>query len=205
MCGETFSPRVEPIQTVTGSGPKRPVMVNEQTHNNIATEAVRIRRIVPIGLEFPRSRIETVEPMAVCANPEITCGVFTNRDRIGTDFWSAGPVWGNTPAPAIISDERFGGCDPEDILTILIQRGHKRFNATARNLRQFLKRRWLCSKKRRRHSTRGHPDVSFSIHKQGVHLILGKTLRIASYVAVTDKLSSLTVELEQTKPVSREQ
>lgn len=36
-------------------------------------------RIVPIGLEFPRSGIETVEPVSVSAKPKITCAVFESR------------------------------------------------------------------------------------------------------------------------------
>ena len=62
---------METIQSVPGGGPERPVMVDEQTRDKAVAQTVWICRIVLVRLELSGPPVETEEPVAISANPEI--------------------------------------------------------------------------------------------------------------------------------------
>src|ERR1700692_2368902 len=118
-------------------------MIDEKTCHDVVAQAVGISRIVTVGLEFSRPPVKTEQPVVISSSPEIAGTVFANRDHIGIDSWFGRPAVGSVvPGLAVDTVECFRRTDPQDPLTILVNRANKGFSRTLRTgeMRNCLKR-----------------------------------------------------------------
>jgi hypothetical protein len=123
-------------------------MVDEQPRYKVVAQAVWIRRIVPVRLEFSRTPLKTQKPMTIRADPQTSRPVFTDRDHIGGDFWFTIPIGGKASGLPVDTNESRGGTEPENPLTIFVYRAHKRIGSVrpAGGVGKFRKRRRVCAK-----------------------------------------------------------
>ena len=137
--------------------------------------------------------------MAICTNPDVARHVFTDHNHHGLDSQSTIPVEVraflavNAVEPVVVTD-------PENPLAILINRVHEihcQAFRIAGLMAEGFKYRLPFGKVVWSHRVQAHPDVAFTIFKQGNHLIFCRAVGVPRFVPVTDESPAFPVELEQ--------
>src|SRR5260370_4214306 len=198
--GGVRSRRIETIETIEGGGPQPTGMIDEQLSHIIAAQTKWIGWAVPELLEQSGLRVVTDQSKAAGTNPKKTRSISDDGSRARTDSWPYGPVEGVLSGVAVDAVERVNGGNPQDSLAILIDAIHHRAAhavGVSGLVLEFLKERRSSGQAGVRHHVKARPDVSFSILKQGSHIVLAETIRVGGIMTVADEFPLLAVELEK--------
>ncbi len=196
--------RIETIQTIISGCPERTIVINEKAGDDVIAQAVRIPRIVLEPLEKRCSRVEAEKSMAIGAHPEVAGAILANCDYIGS-LSCGGEAKGIVSLCfAVDSIKRFVGADPQDPLTVLVNRPNKRFipaGRIAEIVAISLEWQGPGGKTRKSEAAQTSPNDPLLICEHSTDAVLGQALRIGKAIAIANESPMFPVKFKQARTV----